>query len=245
MPDEHTPPLGETSQNIPPPDMPPPDMPPPDMPPPDNGVPEAAVPGKAALGKEVLDRLDDAGLLMAVISEFDPVLKETRGIDWGRLAQEDPVDFIRKRAAVNQRLDALDRLKSLRHEAGVAQQARVREREMAALLQKLPDWNDQAKRKADGQKLAQFLAKNGFTEAEIAGAVDHRAILLALDAMRWQEAGAERAAAEAKRMPLTPRSVGAPPGELSGDTRRMEQLKARALKTGRTDDQVAAVLAAL
>lgn len=119
---------------------------------------------------------------------------EFAGVNWQELQQTDPAGFQAKYGAYKMRLDGIQQLNqqvAQESERTKSQQQAAFEayrKEQGTLLDsKIPEWSDKGKREKDVAELASTLNDAyGITEQELKNCVDHRQILLAMDAMRWQ-----------------------------------------------------------
>jgi len=144
---------------------------------------------------EYANRLEEATNLMA---KFDPVLAEARKIDWNALKQADPAAFVQAQDAVNARLNAIQqmneqvaqtRAQSQAAQAQQAEQERAQRFDTAAnkIVEVMPELADEAKFKDFASGAIEFLRKDvGFSQEEIAEALDDRVLMLANDARQWR-----------------------------------------------------------
>jgi hypothetical protein len=179
-------------------------------------------------------------------AERDPVLLEGGRLDWDRLQRDNPALYARKWPAYRQRLAAIDAARANRAQLAQADEAARLEREHAALAARLPEWSDAERREKLKQELRGFLGEEGFAPGEIAAIGDHRAFLIALDAMRWRRDQEARKGLARKKVAAAPRVQK--PGaaeEAPRGAERLAALKRKAARSGRLDDRAAYVLAAL
>ncbi len=180
------------------------------------------------------------------VKATDPIIAEGLRTDWVALSKENPALALQKKFEFDQRSFQLQALENERNAAN----ARIRDekfREGHKLLsEKLDFWNDEGKRTAFQSELAKTLTDHyGLKPEEAANIEDARAMLIARDAMRWRQ----HEASMAKVVPIRPKAPSAvmrsqPQNEGSKDE-RAEALKRSAIKSGRTEDAAAAILAAL
>jgi hypothetical protein len=120
---------------------------------------------------------------------------EYADVDWQELQRTNPAEFTAKYGAYKMRLDGIQQLagavnqenERTQHEQQAAFEA-YRTEQNTLLSSKLPEWADKGKRDKDVAEMVATLGPAyGITEQEIKACVDHRQILLALDAMRWQK----------------------------------------------------------
>lgn len=146
------------------------------------------------------------------------------GIDWTALAQQDPADYVAKRAAFEQRQAQLaavaqehQRLEAIRQQEEGRQTAESLAREKEALVKALPEMADPAKAAAKVAAFKGYLGGLGFSDAEINSLSDHRALLLIDKAMKWEAAQTARAQAK-KPVPQVQRPGAGSPTKPAANT---------------------------
>jgi hypothetical protein len=120
---------------------------------------------------------------------------EFADVNWQDLQRTDPAAFQAKYGAYQMRLDGIKQLNQLvgqeseRVEAERKAANDAYRSEQAKLLDtKIPEWSDKGKRDKDVADMVTTLNEcYGITEQETRSCIDHRQILLARDAMRWQK----------------------------------------------------------
>jgi hypothetical protein len=188
----------------------------------------------------------DLDTLIQTAALTDPILVEGMATDWQRLAQTNPALHQQKFAAFQRRLGDIQAAARLKDQLdGETMRARA-EREKAALAEKLPEWSEPQTREKLVADLKSHLPDWGFEEAELNGLLDHRLLLLALDAVRYRQLKADPKSVAAKKVADLPR-VQRPGMRPEGmdETSRLASQKRAALKSGRLDKQVDFVLRAL
>lgn len=161
-----------------------------------------------------------------VKSAEDVLERDIKAIDWPKLRAEDPAEYAAKKDEVRDRRAEINSLKDQGKKAwtdAVAaqrDQARADTGEMIAeqktkLLEAIPDWSDPVKAKAEIAQLTDYLVtKRGFTNEEVAGTIDHRLLVLARDAWRYQNLQSKTDVAKKKvaiiPKTLKPNSQGSP-----------------------------------
>lgn len=185
--------------------------------------------------------------LIDVANVVDPVIAEGRRTDWAKAHADDPLGAPGKYFAYKQREQELSALQQHRDE--VLQKVRYENYTKGdqALRESLPDiWPHDDKRKAFQSEFAKYLKDAGYSPDEANSIDDHRAVLLGRKAMLYDRLMAQQTQIAAKKVVPAQGKVARSQANESGDSNvRAEALSKRALKTGRTDDQVAAVLARL
>jgi hypothetical protein len=166
-------------------------------------------------------------------------------LDWDALEREDPVQWLK--------LKELERQRSSEIQAVQVEQARMSEIlaadnnqkrqerlsvERTLVLEKIPEWADGDLQANEQRKLVEFGKGIGFSDAELDGLSDHRALIVLRDAMRYNELtnGDKITAAKSK--------IGSVKGGNQETSRRVRSRKAKAARaklkqTGKVDDAAA------
>lgn len=168
-------------------------------------------------------------------------------IDWERLYQEDPIEWVRQREMMreNQEKSAAiqsekQRLSQLSQQEQMQQHQMVLQHEQEALVAAIPEWKDSKKAAAEKSMLVQFGQKAGFSPDELKNVLDHRAVVLLRKAALYDQMVSKRGQIK----PVTnngPRP--AKPGAAGRVSNNTEALRAqqRLAKTGRVDDAADAI----
>jgi hypothetical protein len=191
------------------------------------------------------EREQYAQLLSALEAQVQQVAQPN--IDWDRLYNEDPIEWVRQRevmrdnqekaAAIQSEKQRLNQL-SQQEQAQFMQQKLQHEQE--ALLAAIPDWKDAKKAQAEKALLLEFGQKIGFTSDELKNVVDHRAVLMLRKAALYDQMMSKRGNIK----PVTnngprPAKPGAA-GRVSNST-EVVRAQQRVAKTGRVDDAANAI----
>lgn len=143
-------------------------------------------------------------------------LQQQDQIDWNRLIETDPVEYLKQKNLYEQRQSALQktqqdyqRLEQQQAEETKAYQAKFLAQQQEELLAKLPEWKDEAKAKADKSAIRDFLINQGYGDQDIESLSDHRAVIVARKAMLYDQMIANAKAAE-KRVQNAPQKVVKP-----------------------------------
>ena len=191
------------------------------------------------------EREQYAHLLSALESQVQQVAQPN--IDWDRLYQEDPIEWVRQREVMrdNQEKAAAiqseqQRLSQLSQQEQAQQMQQRLQHEQEALLAAIPDWKDAKKAQAEKALLVEFGQKIGFTPDELKNVVDHRAVLMLRKAALYDQMMSKRGNIK----PVTnngPRP--AKPGAAGRVSNTTEAVRAqqRVAKTGRVDDAANAI----
>lgn len=161
--------------------------------------------------------------------------------DWERLHREDPLNFplVEKQwrdhrerlAATRAEQERLADIASQQEAAALRQQV---EQGRKFLLEKMPEWKDQAKWDAARNQLKDYGQKIGYTPDELSQAYDPRAILVLEKARRYDALMANRPKPNQAQgpKPLKAGSTASSPKQATDVSRMRARLKA----SGRTDD---------
>lgn len=172
-------------------------------------------------------------------------LQEQGQIDWQKLLETDPVEYLKQQHLAQARHAKLQQINQEQQQLHARTQAEHAEQMRAfirtqqdELLAKLPEWKDESKAKVEKQALKEYLSKEGFDEQALNSISDHRAVLLARKAMLYDQM-MSKAQAAAKKVQTLPQKVerpgsGAKVSPLDGRSSAMRQLS----KTGKLEDGV-------
>ena len=168
-------------------------------------------------------------------------------IDWDRLYQEDPIEWVRQKEVMREKQEKLQAIQfEQQRVAQLTQQEQQQHFEShlqaqhAKLLEIIPEWKDPAKAKAEKQLLVEFGQKTGFTPEELKAIVDHRAVVALRKAALYDQM-------MTKRKAITPVTNNGPRPAKPGAAGRVSQTteavraKQRLAKTGRVDDAASAI----
>lgn len=184
-----------------------------------------------------------------------PEIEKFRDIDWQRLAQEQPADYVRlsaERDALRNRYGTIQgeirRVSAQVEQAKAYQFAQIKQAEYQKLIEALPDFGDPQKAPQKVAEMRVWLNAKGFTDQEIGQVVDHRVLLVVDEAMRADRAREVRRQAETKRNGAAPQVQ--PPGapRQRGDTQaaqRRGQKMAALRRSGSEQDAISYLLEVL
>jgi hypothetical protein len=168
-------------------------------------------------------------------------------IDWDRLYQEDPIEWVRQREVMRDNQEKAAAIQSEKQRLSqLSQQEQAQfmqhklQHEQEALLAAIPDWKDAKKAQAEKALLVEFGQKIGFTPDELKNVVDHRAVLMLRKAALYDQMMSKRGNIK----PVTnngprPAKPGAA-GRVSNNTEAV-RAQQRVAKTGRVDDAANAI----
>ena len=180
--------------------------------------------------------------------------KEYNQINWNELRANNPTEWAVRRQEFQERQSALtkmrqdasqewDRNQQIRSEEHRGQMAEAIEREHRSMMAKVPEWRDESVMQSEQASLRDYLLESGYNPQEIDEAYDHRAIVLARKAMKYDTMQSTGKAATKKvvklgKKVLTPgakRSKGAAKKDAEG--RMRSSLK----NSGSVDDAAALI----
>jgi len=168
------------------------------------------------------------------------------------LIDSDPVNYLRQQQAWQAWQGQMTQAQA-ESEALYAQQAQQAQQfanrrlsaEAQALAKALPEFADSTKAPATKAEIAKYLVKAGFSEQEVGGVADHRAVVLARKAMLYDQMMAKQTATTQKLVNVPPKAPQRPgTGNVAatdGRTRAMQSLK----RSGSIDDAANAFAAML
>jgi hypothetical protein len=191
------------------------------------------------------EREQYAQLLSALEAQVQQVAQPN--IDWDRLYQEDPIEWVRQREVMRDNQDRAAAIQSEQQRlAQLSQQEQAQfmqqklQQEQESLLAAIPDWKDAKKAQAEKALLVEFGQKIGFSLDELKNVVDHRAVLMLRKAALYDQMMSKRGNIK----PVVnngprPAKPGAA-GRISNTTEAV-RAKQRLAKTGRIDDAADAI----
>lgn len=148
---------------------------------------------KRAEGERALvDRLVQ---LDAGVQTLEKALEaEFHGVDWQKLASENPNDYASRWMAYNERYASLNKIATMlgqeRQKFQEAQRAKAEEflKEQKTLAEaKLPEYADAAKRAKFKGDAVEYFKEYGLTQQEFESISDHRQLLVVRDAVKWHQ----------------------------------------------------------
>lgn len=223
---------------------------------------EAAEQRKAAdadMAKAREERQKAAGSIAQATAVLQAQLQEQSQIDWHKLRDENPTEFLKQWHLYSERQAAFQGLEGQRQQLAAKEHQENKralmthlQSEHQALLDKLPEWKDAKKADAERQDIVKELIERGFPPERIfgepdadgtpslknPGLTDHRILLMARDAMLYRKTMAQASAA-AKKVTNLPQKVERPgvaeTNPTDGRTTAMKQLH----KSGSVQDAAA------
>ena len=172
------------------------------------------------------------GQLQQKLQEFEP-----QEPDWNRLEAEDPTEYARQWTSHQRRQQQKfavqaeqERLNQLRQAETQKQIQAVLAQETARLKEKIPEWSSPEKAKTEGKALLEYGQQLGFSEQELNGITDSRALLALHKAWKYDQMMSKRPEFQAKikkapkmATPGSAGSVSSKSGELNNAKKRLAQ----------------------
>lgn len=182
--------------------------------------------------KPLLDSLHDM-----LVGEKEP--------DWVKLENEDPIGFATQKIKWQERREMLAATKAERKRLDDEKDGEFKKQildhtaaEYGRLIEVLPAWKDDTVRTKQQAVLSKGLARRGFTPDEIRTVIDHRMVLLALDAERYVQMKGKKTTV-VRSIPSKTSKPGAGKEVNKGSA---VQARKRLRETGRESDAAAAIL---
>lgn len=191
------------------------------------------------------ERSQYAQLLGALESQVQQAAQPN--IDWDRLYQEDPIEWVRQKEVMREnqaKSQAIQfeqqRLMQISQQEQAEQMQSFLAQQQDELLKVLPDWKDPNKAKKEKELLIDFGQKAGFSTDELKNIFDHRVVNVLRKAALYEQMMGKRQSIK----PVTnngprPAKPGAA-GRVS-TTNEATRAKQRLAKTGRVNDAASAI----
>lgn len=178
----------------------------------------------------------------------DPMLAIAAKIgtpEWAKFAQENPGEAYAQEKAVEAHFAKLQQVDAERQRIQMAQFNDALAKGEVEITRAIPEWKDEGKRKELGKQFVETATKYGYAPKELEGMTDHRQILILRDLTELAKLRAAQKTLVDKRTP-TPQARTLRPGSgevATSQSARVKALKSTALRTGKEQDSVNAVLA--
>lgn len=146
-----------------------------------------------------------------IISGYEAQVSEAESVDWDELADLDPSEFLKKKAALDKKQASLEAAKVKRLEL---QQARAGE-EIQLLAKAMPEWagdNGAEVQKKDSDAAMKWMKDRGITDQDSANWMDHRvyeAFIKAAkyDSLKQKEPAVKKKVSQAPKVTPTKKSA--------------------------------------
>ena len=172
-------------------------------------------------------------------------LQQYANVDWETLKSQDKEEYLTKRDEYRQ---AQEGIQELQAKAQQAQQHQEREMQMqhqqvlqeehAKMVSILPEWNNPDTQRAIAKSLSEFALGKGYTQEELSQLVDHRSILVLMQAKAYEDMTRKQHEVRAKKVKNKPKVVSTKAKRAKSEAnvgKRKEKMK-RLQSTGKVDD---------
>jgi hypothetical protein len=172
-------------------------------------------------------------------------LQQFQNIDWERLKTEDREEYLTKRDDYRQ---AQDQIQSLQAAQGEAQNQAAAEaqkehqktvqEEHQKMVSIIPQWAEPETRQAIAKTVSEFALTKGYTQEELNQLVDHRSILVLMQAKAYEDMQKKQNTVRSKKVknkPTVVRSKAKLDKQDNDSVKRKKQMK-RLQRTGRAED---------
>jgi hypothetical protein len=198
---------------------------------------------RSEVGQIQQEREEYVASLQNVIDNSNEHLQQFMNVDWERLKEESPIEYVTLREDYR---DAQDRVQAMfqQQEMVRAKQQEDAEKhhqtvvasEHQKLADKLPDWNDQTKRQKIGTQLRDYATGLGYSPQEVGSLVDHRSLLVLRKAMLYDKANPSKVASKKLRNKPKVVSSGSIRDKSSSSKATRRKQMERLQGSGRIDD---------
>lgn len=209
---------------------------------------EAAEQRKAAdaeLNAAIQERRTYADNLQRMQIQLESALQEQNTIDWQRLIDTDPQEYLKQQHLYQQRQAQLQRNGIEQQQVNAKIQAEEQARfqshlqaQQEELLAKLPEWKNDEKSKAEKVALREYLLNQGFDQKNVDNISDAKAVIMARKAMLYDKM-MSKAQAVAKKVSNLPQKVEKPGVAETRNLDKRSNAFQRLSKSGSIDDAAA------
>ena len=178
------------------------------------------------------------------LEQIQSQLGNEEQVDWDRLYENDPAEYVRKKAESDKRKELLQATQQEQQRIIQEQQQEQKKvydeyiaKERQILSEKLPVYKDKEKGAEFIKNLTSFAKESGYTDQEIAMMVDHRAVLLLADAYKYNQLRKTKLSQnKVKKAPRIVRSNASNVTQSSDDKQRLDRRMNKLKKSGSLRD---------
>lgn len=200
-----------------------------------------AVQQQTQVQQAVVEKIAEAKVIESQLAQY-------QGINWAALEDSDPVQAMRLqrqmgelKQAYQAKVQDINQTQSHIQQQQQQQTAASLESERQALLNAVPEWNSEAVATKEKQAIFADLKARGYTERDIQGLSDHKAVLLARDAMLYRQGKAASTVAE-KQVRAAPKIIK-PGSTASRNTNHIQKIHQEVRRTGSRQSTIEYLLA--
>jgi hypothetical protein len=178
------------------------------------------------------------GQLQQKLQEFEPAEP-----DWNRLEYEDPTEYARQWTSHQRRLQQKNavyaeqlRLQQMQQAESQKHIQNVLQQEVKSLKEKIPEWTSPEKAKTEGKALLEYGQGLGFSEQELNGISDSRALLALHKAWKYDQMMSKRPELQAKIKKAPRMATPGSAGSVNSKSSDINNAKKRLAQTGSVRD---------
>ena len=141
-------------------------------------------------------------------------LQNFANIDWERLKTEDREEYLTKRDEYRQAEDQINQLKQKHAEASQQQQREMQQQQQQfaqeehdKLVRIVPQWGEPETQRAIAKSVTEFALAKGYTNEELSQLVDHRSILVLMQAKAYEDLARKQTEVRKKKVKNKPKVV--------------------------------------
>ena len=141
-------------------------------------------------------------------------LQNFANIDWERLKTEDREEYLTKRDEYRQAEDSINQLKQKHAEASQQQQQEDAQQHQQMLQEEhhkmvsiLPQWAEPETQRALAKSVTEFALSKGYTQEELSQLIDHRSILVLMQAKAYEDLTRKQTEVRKKKVKNKPKVV--------------------------------------
>jgi len=181
--------------------------------------------------------------LNRVVQNTSSELDKYSDIDWVALKESDPIEYVTRRDEYREAQDNIKKIQEEQVAASRRQQfaqkqnyEQVVSAERGKLVEFIPEFADDSKRKAIVDSIQSYAITQGFTSDELDNLVDHRSVVVLDKARKYDEV--QKANPKAKKLKNKPRVIRSGSGTTKKDSLKSKRtIKMKRLKqSGHVDD---------
>jgi hypothetical protein len=178
----------------------------------------------------VVEKIAEAKVIETQLAQY-------QGINWSALEDSDPVQAMRLqrqfgelKQAYQSKVQEVNQAQTYIQQQQSQNTAASLESERQALAKACPEWSSEAVATKEKQAIAADLLSRGYSQADIQGLSDHKAVLLARDAMLYRQMKAQNTTAE-KQVRQAPKIIK-PGSSAPRNTNAAQKLHQEVKRTG-------------
>jgi len=180
----------------------------------------------------------------AIESNFS-IAKQFENTDWERLKMEDREEYLTKRDEYREVQDQIRDLQSKQRGAYEQQNREMQsqhqqllQEEHAKMVQILPEWGVPETQRAIAKSVGEFALSRGYSQEELNQLVDHRSILVLMEAKAFSDMQGKQLKARAKKVKNKPKVARSSAKKEKSDVSKVARTKQmkRLQETGRVQD---------